>query len=44
MSAAIRPALQNEEWQQRRSGPVSVDTLGDETHLSCVILTETSSV
>src|SRR2546423_13737691 len=35
MSGPIRPALQNEEWQQRRSGPVSVDTLGDETHLSC---------
>jgi hypothetical protein len=33
MSAPIRPALQNEEWQQRRSGSVSVDTLGDETHL-----------
>lgn len=33
MSGPIRPALQSEEWQQRRSGPVSIDTLGDETHL-----------
>lgn len=33
MSDPIRPALRNEEWQQRRSGPVSVDTLGEETHL-----------
>jgi hypothetical protein len=33
MSTPIRPALQSEEWQQRRSGPVSVDSFGDETHL-----------
>ena len=33
MSAPIRPALQKEEWQQRRSGAVSVDSIGEETHL-----------
>lgn len=33
MADEIRPALTQIEWERRRSGPVSVDVLNDETHL-----------
>ena len=29
----IAPALEPEEWKQRRSGAVSIDLVGDETHV-----------
>jgi hypothetical protein len=29
----IAPALEPEEWQHRRSGAVSVERVGDETHV-----------
>jgi hypothetical protein len=28
MHSAIRPALEPEEWKQRRSGPISLDAIG----------------
>ena len=33
MTDEIRPALTAAEWTERRSGPVSIDLLNDETHL-----------
>ena len=33
MADEIRPALTATEWRERRSGPVSIDVLNDETHL-----------
>ena len=33
MADEIRPALTASEWHERRSGPVSIDVLNDETHL-----------
>ena len=33
MADEIRPALTSTEWNERRSGPVSINVLNDETHL-----------
>jgi len=33
MTSPIRPALAADEWRERRSGPLRIDAVGDETHL-----------